>query len=256
MITKKRKATFREKFFYVSFLGFFCIKTFYLIGCWPISQFNSLNLQKDKYLIAEQLYPLASLIPISNVCKLSASWFKPQMTQLSYLTPSYVFHTPSCYTVNKIITHRKNIICKNIQTNSKIFILNETKMPLTVHFPKYSPSLLTFPFSVLHSKTSPFVFWTTKGSKTTLPFARSLYKLGPFCLSIFKEAKGCISEIKQPNRTAKDTFPYISLYYVIVTRKKKKSTSYWSLSGYEKGPNCIFYDGFKHKIIHVSNVYN
>lgn len=103
-----------------------------------------------------------------------------------------------------------------------MFILNETKMPVTVHFPKYSPSFFTFPFSVLHSKTSPFVLWTTKCSKTTLPFARSLYKLGPFHLSIFEVAKGCISEIKQPNRTAEDTCPYISLYYVIVKRKKNK----------------------------------
>lgn len=102
-----------------------------------------------------------------------------------------------------------------------MFILNEEKMPVTVHFPKYSPSFFTFPFSVLRSKTSPFVLWTTKCSKTTLPFARSLYKLGPFHLSIFEVAKGCISEIKQPNRTAEDTCPYISLYYVIVKRKKK-----------------------------------
>lgn len=139
-----------------------------------------------------------------------------------------------------------------------MFILNEAKMPVTVHFPKYSPSFFTFPFSALHSKNSPFVLWTTKCSKTTLPFARSLYKLGPFHLSIFKVAKGCISEIKQPNRTAEDTCPYISLYYVIVKRKKnqKTPTSYWSLSGYEKGSYCTFYDCFKHKIIDVSNVYN
>lgn len=104
-------------------------------------------------------------------------------------------------------------------------------MPVTVHFPKYPSSLLTFLFSVLHSKTCPFAFWATKYCNTTLPLARSLEKLGTFHLSILEVAKGCTSEIKQHNKTVEDTCPYTQLYYDIVKRKHFKQIPI--LSGYD-----------------------
>lgn len=98
---------------------------------------------------------------------------------------------------------------------------------------RISPSILH------HSLHSHSLFYTAKplhlfSELRSVPTLGLLYKLGTFHLSIFKVAKGCKSEIKQPNRTAEDTCPYISFYYVTVKGKKNETnphpTEVWKVT--------------------------
>lgn len=48
----------------------------------------------------------------------------------------------------------------------------------------------------------------------------------------------------------------LAFSHIMLLLKEKnpnKSPCFWGRSGYEKGPHCIFYDGYK--IINVSNVF-